>query len=127
MTSLDQALRRKNLDKAWSWIKSNPDAGYKSFCARAYSRFAIADDNLLDDLRDQLLREVFEPSHSTKILLPKKSGILRPYTILTTEDQIVYQAMVNVIADLLGNVWRALVACHVGNLPSQARWFVFVL
>jgi hypothetical protein len=47
---------------------------------------------------DELMRGIYEPTHSTKLLLPKKSGILRPYTILTVEDQIVYQAMVNVIA-----------------------------
>jgi hypothetical protein len=35
------------------------------------------------------------------VLLLKKSGILRPYTLLTVEDQIVYQAMVNIIAERL--------------------------
>ncbi|MGH9711743.1 MAG: reverse transcriptase domain-containing protein [Candidatus Acidiferrales bacterium] len=47
------------------------------------------------------MREIYEPSHACKIFLPKKSGILRPYTILTVEDQIVYQAMVNVVAERL--------------------------
>ena len=32
--------------------------------------------------------------------LPKASGGLRPYTLLTVEDQIVYQAYVNVIVEL---------------------------
>lgn len=40
-------------------------------------------------------------SHATKLFLPKPSGLLRPYTLLTVNDQIVYQACVNVIADKL--------------------------
>lgn len=32
---------------------------------------------------------------------PKASGILRPYTLLTVEDQIVYQALVNMAAERL--------------------------
>jgi len=101
VTTLDGVVRRHNLDRAWRWIKSNPDGSYKSYCGRAYSRYALADASLLDDLRSELVRGIYEPTHATKILLPKKSGILRPYTILTVRDQIVYQAMVNVIAEQL--------------------------
>ena len=101
MSTLTEVLSRSNLERAWRWIKSNPDAGYKSYCGQAYSRYALADSSLLDELRSELLRGIYQPTHATKILLPKKSGILRPYTILTVEDQIVYQAMVNVIAERL--------------------------
>jgi Reverse transcriptase (RNA-dependent DNA polymerase) len=31
--------------------------------------------------------------------MPKRSGLLRPYTILTVEDQLVYQGLVNVVAE----------------------------
>jgi len=106
MTTLAEAYRRENLERAWGWIKSNPDAGYKNYCGHAYSRYALADTSLLDKLRDELDRGIFEPTHATKLLLPKRSGILRPYTILTVEDQIVYQAMINVVADRLGPIMR---------------------
>jgi Reverse transcriptase (RNA-dependent DNA polymerase) len=66
----------------------------------------VADTNLLDDLRDRLLREIYEPSHACKVLLPKRSGILRPYTILTVEDQVVYQALANVVAERLAPIVR---------------------
>jgi reverse transcriptase-like protein len=101
MSTLTEVHRRANLERAWLWIKSNPDAGYKKYCGRAYSRYALADTLLLDELRDELLRGIYEPSHATKVLLPKKSGILRPYTVLTVNDQIVYQAMINVVAERL--------------------------
>src|SRR6266849_2078258 len=101
MTTLTEAFSRKNLERACRWIKSNPDAGYKSYCSRAYSRYALADEELLEELRNKLSREIYEPSYACKVFFPKKSGILRPYTILTVEDQVVYQAMVNIIAERL--------------------------
>jgi Reverse transcriptase (RNA-dependent DNA polymerase) len=107
MTTLTQAYRRDNLERAWGWIKSNPDAKYKNYCGQPYSRYALADASLLDELKEELDRGIYEPTHATKVLLPKKSGILRPYTTLTVEDQIVYQAMANVIADQLGPRMRS--------------------
>ena len=47
-------------------------------------------------LRDRIRRGVYEPASSCKIFLPKPSGLLRPITLLTVEDQVVYQALVNV-------------------------------
>ncbi len=106
MTALSDFQDRNNLDRAWRWIRSNPDPGYKRYCSEFYSRFAVADDLIIDDLQQRLQRGFYEPSHSCKFLMPKKSGILRPYTILTVEDQIVYQALVNVIAERLAPKMR---------------------
>jgi hypothetical protein len=102
MTAFTEFLDRQNLDRAWRWLRSNPDALYKRYCGELYSRFALADDLLIDEIRQRLVRGFYEPDHSCKLLMPKKSGILRPYTILTVEDQIVYQALVNVVAERLG-------------------------
>ncbi len=52
-------------------------------------------------LKNRLDRSIFEPSDACKLFLPKPSGILRPYTLLGIEDQIVYQAMANVVAERL--------------------------
>src|SRR3954468_21243748 len=101
MPTMTAVYGRSNLDRAWLWIKTNPDANYKRYCGRLYSHFALADDSLLDDLQDRLRRRIFEPGLSCKILIPKKSGILRPYTLLSVEDQIVYQALINVVAEKL--------------------------
>jgi len=101
MSALSEFQDRRNLERAWRWIKSNPDPSYKRFSGAQYSRFAVADDLIIDDLADRLRRGIYEPRHACKFLMPKHSGILRPYTILTVEDQIVYQALVNVVAEHL--------------------------
>jgi hypothetical protein len=91
-----------------------------------YSRFAIADDLIIDDLHDRLRRGIYEPGHACKFLIPKKSGILRPYSILRVEDQIVYQGLVNVVAErLLPRVRTRYFVKTFGHLysGSSSQWF----
>lgn len=99
MRDLKNAWRYSNLQKAWGWIKSNPDRLYKSYFREIYSGYAVAEENLLKHLENKLNRGIYEPQNSIKIFTPKPSGILRPYTLISIEDQIVYQAIANVIAE----------------------------
>lgn len=99
---LPAALYRiENLQRAWRWIRSNPDAGYKTYFREHYAAYTTAQDALLKDLSDRLRRGAYVPAPSCKIYLPKASGILRPYSLLNVEDQIVYQAAANVVAERL--------------------------
>ncbi len=101
MTLLNQVFNAENMNRAWRWVQSNPEAAYKGYFRALYANYKIADDALIDGLRDRLIRGVYEPAHACKIHFPKKSGGLRPYSLLTVEDQIVYQAMVNIVASRL--------------------------
>jgi hypothetical protein len=126
MTAFNEFLDRQNLDRAWRWVRSNPEAMFKRYCGELYSRFALADDLLIDELRQRLLRGFYEPDHSCKLLVPKKSGILRPYTILTVQDQIVYQALVNVVAERMGPRIRSRYARQTfGHIYAgkTSQWF----
>jgi hypothetical protein len=80
---------------------SNPDAAYKSYFRDSYDAFAIASDTHLKWIRSEGLKDRYEVSHASKVLVPKPSGVLRPITLLKVEDQIVYQAIVNVISEEL--------------------------
>lgn len=101
MSDLDRAYQADNLRRAWRWTKSNPEAMYKGYFRTLYTAYAASDEDALDDLRDRLRRGIYEPSHSSKLYFPKASGILRPYTLLAVEDQIVYQALTNLVAERL--------------------------
>lgn len=90
-----------NLRRAYRWTLSNPDARYKGYFRDAYAAYASCSDLNLRRLRKHLARNAYEPGHASKVYLPKPSGILRPYTLLSVNDQIVYQACVNVIAEKL--------------------------
>lgn len=101
MTDLDQLRHPDNLRRAWRWIRSNPDAAYKSYFRPLYQHFAIAEEALLEDLANRLKRDIYEPEAACKLYHPKASGILRPISLLSVEDQIVYQAATNLIAEKL--------------------------
>jgi hypothetical protein len=101
MSDLSRAWNIENLRRAWQWIRSNPDRAYKGYFRQLYSTYATADEALLCNLRNRLTRRVFVPSNAGKVFFPKPSGILRPYTLLAIEDQIVYQAMANIVAEHL--------------------------
>ncbi len=91
----------ENLKRAYRWTQSNPDAVYKGYFRDCYAAYAASSEHNLRRLRKHLVRGAYEPGHASKVYLPKPSGILRPYTLLTVNDQIVYQACVNIIADKL--------------------------
>lgn len=98
---LQEVFRLANLERAWRWVRSNPDPVYKHYFRDFYAAFAVADAGSLADLRNRLREDTYQPSHATKLYLPKPSGILRPFSLLAVEDQIVYQAFGNVIAERL--------------------------
>jgi hypothetical protein len=126
MADLSQAWSIDNLRQAWRWIRSNPDRAYKAYFRELYSAYAVADESLLKHLSDRLDRDVFVASDSCKILFPKPSGILRPITLLSIEDQIVYQAMTNVVAEKLSRHVRSRYNKQVfGHLyaGSSSIWF----
>ena len=101
MSNLDNVFDLANLRRAYRWTMSNPDGAYKSYFRDSYDAFAIASDTHLKWIRAEGLKDRYEVSHASKVLIPKPSGVLRPITLLKVEDQIVYQAIVNLIADEL--------------------------
>lgn len=88
----------KNMRRAYRWLLSNPDAAYKSYFRDSYDAFATASDTLLKRLRQDCLSGKYEPSNASKVYLPKPSGTLRPISLISTEDQIVYQSIINTVA-----------------------------
>ena len=101
MSDIENIFDLANLRRAYRWILSNPDAKYKYYFRDSYAAFAIASDTALKKLRKDGLSNRYSPSHASKVMVPKPSGTLRPLTLLTVEDQLVYQACVNVISDML--------------------------
>jgi len=96
---LKNAYSLVNLSRAWRWINSSPEYRYKNYFRDSYTAYAINIDENLKDLSFRLKDNKFEASEPSKMYVPKPSGILRPFTLLTIEDQIVYQSFINIIAE----------------------------
>jgi retron-type reverse transcriptase len=94
-------MSRPNLERAWQWTRTNTERAYRGYCADIWRASSLAIDSQLERIRIRLRSGAYEPEDSTKLFLPKPSGVQRPYTILSVSDQIVYQAFANVIAERL--------------------------
>lgn len=69
-----------------------------------YSSGRMASNRLTRNQIEVLYKSGYLPSTSIRTFMPKANGLSRMYTLLTIEDQIVYQAYANVIAEALLNV-----------------------
>jgi hypothetical protein len=99
-------LSRDNFVLAWERIRRGSNIQYKRFFSHLYPSYHFAHSAALTGLRDELRRGTYQPSPATTIYFPKVSRILRPITLLCLNDQIVYQSIVNVIANRFFAVLR---------------------
>jgi Reverse transcriptase (RNA-dependent DNA polymerase) len=87
-----------NLRLAWRRITTGGNQQYKKYFRHIYYAYEIALDDNLHDLRARLLSRAWKPHQPDRIYVPKPSGLQRPLTLLCLEDQVVLQALANVIA-----------------------------
>src|SRR5262245_9931925 len=101
MSTFSQVYDIRNLQRAYRWVLSGADVRYKNYFRQSYAAYALATALNLRILRRQIKGGRFTASHASKVYLPKASGILRPVSLLTVNDQIAYQACVNLVAEEL--------------------------
>jgi hypothetical protein len=91
----------KNLELAWRRINTGTNPLYKRFFRPIYLVYEIAIKDNLEDLYERLKGGSYTPHEPTRFYLPKPSGFQRPITLLSIEDQIVFQCIANVFAEKL--------------------------
>lgn len=77
---------------------TNPEATYKNYFRNSYATYELALEKNLSNIASRL-KSGYIPHKSYKIYIPKPNGLNRMYTIMSMDDQIVYQAFANKIAD----------------------------
>ena len=91
----------QNLKLAWRRINTATNLQYKRFFRESYLVYESGVDKNLREFRKVLKAGVWKPKHSTRIYLPKPSGLQRPISLLDIEDQIMLQAIANEVAEKL--------------------------
>jgi retron-type reverse transcriptase len=97
-----------NFDLAWVRITRGSNREYKRFFSHLFPSYRIGLKTNLLDLIAEIKAGHYRPSPVTLVYNPKPTGILRPMTFLCLNDQITYQAIVNVIADQFYRALRPL-------------------
>lgn len=87
----------KNLELAWRRINTGRNLQYKQFYRPLYLAYEAGLEQNLKDLSKHL-KGSWHASEAARTYMPKPSGLQRPITLLKLEDQIVYQAIANVIS-----------------------------
>lgn len=77
---------------------TNPEATYKNYFRNIYATYSMAKDNNIHNLSKKM-KSGYVPEQSFKVYVPKPNGLNRMYTLMSVEDQIVYQAYANKLAD----------------------------
>jgi hypothetical protein len=88
-----------NFELAFERLVRGQNRDYKVFTRHLYSSYQLSLGENLEHLVSDIKAGRYAPSAATAVYQPKKSGVLRPLRILTLQDQIVYQALVNIVAD----------------------------
>jgi retron-type reverse transcriptase len=88
-----------NFQLAFARVVRGQNRDYKAFSRHLYESYQLAGTENLTALIEAIKAGTYEPSSATCVFQPKKSGVLRPLRLLTLQDQIVYQAIANVVAN----------------------------
>jgi hypothetical protein len=105
---IDKLFSKKNLELAWRRITTGNNHQYKRFFRPLYYAYEIAINDNLKDLRKRLKGGSYEANSPTRIYIPKPSGLQRPITLLSLEDQIIWQAVANMFAEKLKDRRKAV-------------------
>jgi hypothetical protein len=96
----ERFLSKDNFTLAYLRIKTTQRNPYKDFFYRDFRAFELFFDENIDQLILEVSEGIYTPSNCEKYYMPKKRNLARPITMLTLIDQIVYQALANIIADI---------------------------
>lgn len=116
---------KPNLKLAWRRITTGSNHQYKRYFRHLYSAYELALDENLKDLRVRLLSRAWRAHAADRVYLPKASGLQRPLTLLHLEDQIVLQAIANLVAGRVSSARKSFLYKTVFSNVVQSPRSIF--
>lgn len=126
----ERLISKKNLKLAWRRITTGTNHQYKRYFRDLYYPYEIAIDENIKNLHDRLKGGggSYEPQNPIRIYMPKASGLQRPLTLLSLEDQILLQAIANLFEKKLAHRRKKLqLSCIFSNMLQGEKNSVFFL
>ncbi|AOC93645.1 Group II intron-encoded protein LtrA [Flavobacterium anhuiense] len=123
MTQYEQFLTPENFKLAFIRLKTASRNLYKTIYYEDLRTFGLYLDENIDSTIVQIKNEIYKPEKSHKIFIPKKDNLVRPLSILTFIDLLIYQAITNVIADssndIIAPYYDNLIFGNIINLSTS--------
>lgn len=98
MNYWNRFLQEENFTLAWRRVNTGQNIYYKRFFREVFLAYEIALEKNIRCLISRIKGMSYKPSPPDRIFIPKPSGLQRPITLLTIEDQLVWQAIANILA-----------------------------
>jgi retron-type reverse transcriptase len=96
----ESLIFKNNLELAWRRINTGTSPAYKRYFRQIYLAYEFGLEENLKHLHLSL-KGGWLPTPPSREYTPKASGLQRPLSLMTIEDQIVYQSVANAFADKL--------------------------
>lgn len=127
MYTIVNVAKQSNLTLAYTRLLTNPESTYKNFFRDTYSIYGMASEKNIA-LLQKSVKAGYLPTQSIRVFMPKANGLNRMYTLLSIEDQIVYQAYANILAKSLTSIpeiTKRYKKSVFGNLcaPPESEFF----
>lgn len=98
MNYWNKFLSEENFILAWRRINTGQNIYYKRFFREVYLAYEMSLGANIACLINRIRGTSYQPSPPDRVFIPKPSGLQRPITLLRIEDQVVWQAIANIIA-----------------------------
>ncbi|AEE52096.1 RNA-directed DNA polymerase [Haliscomenobacter hydrossis] len=99
MTQYDNFLTSDNFKLAYDRLKTASRNLYKSIYYEDLKIFGLYLDENIETVISFIKQDIYKPDKCHKIFIPKKDNLVRPLSMLTFVDMLVYQSITNIIAD----------------------------
>jgi len=124
----ESLVSTQNLRLAWRRINTGRNPHYKRFFRDFYLVYETALEKNLKFLRQKLLARAWTASHAQRVYIAKPSGLQRPISLLGLEDQILLQAIVNIVAKKIVKKRTSVeLKCVFSNALSELKSSIFFL
>jgi hypothetical protein len=97
--NFDNFLTSENFHLAYERLKTASRSLYKELYYEDIKIFGLFLEKNISILLNEIEQNIFKSKSSYKIFIPKKNNLLRPLSLLKFKDLLVYQAIINTIAD----------------------------
>ena len=119
--SKNKVFEISNLQLAFIRLITNEENTYKDFFRPIYTGYNLALQENLKNLSKKIRNGYLPETNSIHVFQPKNDGLHRMYTLLPVEDQIVYQAFANVVAEaLVPKIRKRYYSSIFGNIYTKS-------
>jgi hypothetical protein len=116
-------LSKENFRLAFERLKTAGKTLYKTLYYEDLKSFELFLEENIENLLIQIKEGIYKPEKCHKIFIPKKDNLVRPLSLLSFIDLLVFQAIANTIADFshdtIGPFYNKIIFGNVINI-SQA-------